>query len=63
MVQTIVPLAHALGKMVTAEGIETPEQEARLGMLGCACGQDYLLSRPVEAEALVWNEVPVSLAA
>jgi EAL domain-containing protein (putative c-di-GMP-specific phosphodiesterase class I) len=45
-----------LGLDVTAEGIETPEQLARLRELGCESGQGYLFSKPVEAvkaEALI----------
>jgi diguanylate cyclase (GGDEF)-like protein len=48
IVQTIISLAHGLGMDVTAEGVETPEQLARLKALGCEMGQGYLFSRPVE---------------
>ena len=56
IVRAIVTLAHNLGLDVTAEGIETPEQLARLRELGCESGQGYLFSKPVEAvkaEALI----------
>jgi len=55
VVQAIVTLAHTLGLHVTAEGIETFEQKARLEMLGCDQGQGYFFARPVrvdEAQAL-----------
>jgi len=34
---------------VVAEGIETPEQAARLVAKGCGIGQGYLFGRPVPA--------------
>lgn len=46
IVTAIVGMADALGLNVVAEGIETPEQLALLGGLGCAYGQGYLLGRP-----------------
>jgi diguanylate cyclase (GGDEF)-like protein len=51
IVQTIISLAHGLGMDVTAEGVETPEQLARLKALGCEMGQGYLFSRPVDQQA------------
>jgi diguanylate cyclase (GGDEF)-like protein/PAS domain S-box-containing protein len=52
IVRTIVALAGNLGMHVTAEGIETAEQLAQLRALQCACGQGYLFSKPLEAEAI-----------
>jgi diguanylate cyclase (GGDEF)-like protein/PAS domain S-box-containing protein len=50
---TIIGLAEKLSLTVVAEGVETPEQRARLLDLGCRYAQGYLFSRPVpEAEAL-----------
>jgi diguanylate cyclase (GGDEF)-like protein len=51
IVQTIISLAHGLGMDVTAEGVETAEQLARLKALGCEMGQGYLFSRPVDQKA------------
>jgi diguanylate cyclase (GGDEF)-like protein/PAS domain S-box-containing protein len=51
IVRTIVALAHNLNMKVTAEGIETPEQLAKLQELHCENGQGYLLSRPLSAAA------------
>ena len=56
IVQTIITLAHNLGMAVTAEGIETAGQLAKLRALGCEYGQGYFFSKPVVpelAEALI----------
>ncbi len=50
IVRSTIAMAHALGKSVTAEGIETREQYAFLLQEGCDYGQGYLLGRPVDAE-------------
>jgi EAL domain-containing protein (putative c-di-GMP-specific phosphodiesterase class I) len=42
MVAAVISFAHALGLSVTAEGIEQPNQLARLVELGCECGQGFL---------------------
>jgi diguanylate cyclase (GGDEF)-like protein len=52
IVRTIVALAENLGMHVTAEGIETAEQLAQLRGLQCECGQGYLFSKPLEADAI-----------
>jgi EAL domain-containing protein (putative c-di-GMP-specific phosphodiesterase class I) len=44
-------LAQGLGIVVTAEGIETPEQLGLLRELGCDRGQGFLFSRPLTASA------------
>jgi diguanylate cyclase (GGDEF)-like protein len=51
IVQAVLSLAHGLGVSVVAEGIETPEQAARLRDLGCDLGQGYTWSRPLAADA------------
>ncbi|MCF7995979.1 MAG: EAL domain-containing protein [Chromatiaceae bacterium] len=51
IVTAILRLAETLEKRVIAEGIETPDQLAALQRLGCAGGQGYLFSPPVEASA------------
>ena len=56
MVGTIITLAHSLGVSVTAEGVETAEQLARLRELNCEHGQGYFFSNPLDsiaAEALI----------
>jgi diguanylate cyclase (GGDEF)-like protein/PAS domain S-box-containing protein len=52
IVRGVIALAHSLNLSVTAEGIETFEQLARLRELGCNHGQGYLLSRPVPSQAI-----------
>jgi EAL domain-containing protein (putative c-di-GMP-specific phosphodiesterase class I) len=50
VVRTIIALGQSLNLTVTAEGIERPEQAARLRALGCEQGQGYYFARPVAAE-------------
>jgi len=47
IVAAVVAMAHALGRSVTAEGIETSDQLAFLKALGCDLAQGYLLSSPL----------------
>ncbi len=51
IVRTVITLAHALGLEVTAEGVETEEQLARLRELECSGAQGYHFSRPLEVAA------------
>ena len=48
----ITDLATTLGLVTVAEGIEVSGQHDRLVELGCAYGQGYLYSRPVDATAV-----------
>ncbi|MBL8349268.1 MAG: EAL domain-containing protein [Burkholderiaceae bacterium] len=50
VVRAIVMMGQSLGKLITAEGIETAEQLARLKQAGCRAGQGFLLSPPLAAE-------------
>ena len=50
VVQAVVGLGRAFGLQVCAEGVETPEQHARVVELGCDFAQGYLLARPVPAD-------------
>ena len=43
-------MAHALNKVVVAEGIETPEQLEILKELNCDRAQGYLISRPKSSQ-------------
>ena len=45
----IIAMAHQLGLVVVAEGIETPQQLEYLRDQGCQLGQGYLLGKPVAA--------------
>jgi len=49
IVRAIVALAHNLGMDVTAEGVETEEQAARLRELKCENAQGYYFCKPVDA--------------
>jgi diguanylate cyclase (GGDEF)-like protein len=48
----VLSLAHALGKTVAAEGIETSRQLHELHLAGCDTAQGFWLSVPVPAERL-----------
>ncbi|MFW6401712.1 MAG: EAL domain-containing protein, partial [Desulfohalobiaceae bacterium] len=52
LVQTIIAMAHNLGKQVLAEGVEREEQWQKLLELGCDYGQGFLWGRPQPPEAL-----------
>ncbi|MDR3658374.1 MAG: EAL domain-containing protein [Mycobacterium sp.] len=52
IVQAIVDLAHALGLEVVAEGVETAAAARALLDLGCHRAQGFLLSRPVDSDAM-----------
>ena len=56
VVRAVVGLGERLGMAVTAEGVETEEQLARVRRKGCTEAQGFLLGRPVpapQARALV----------
>jgi diguanylate cyclase (GGDEF)-like protein len=48
--RAIIELGTSFQLKVVAEGIERPEQHARLMELGCGLGQGFLYSRPVPAD-------------
>jgi EAL domain-containing protein (putative c-di-GMP-specific phosphodiesterase class I) len=52
IVKSIVDLAHGLGLVATAEGVETVEQLRFLRAIRCNVAQGYLIARPLEPEAL-----------
>jgi EAL domain-containing protein (putative c-di-GMP-specific phosphodiesterase class I) len=52
-VKAIVSMAHALGMVVTAEGVETAAQLGILQALGCNEIQGFLISRPVPPTRVV----------
>lgn len=55
LVRAMVQMAHSLGAITIAEGIETPEQLMALRALGCSIGQGYHLGFPDIAEAVDWE--------
>jgi len=52
LVQTIIAMAHNLGKKVLAEGVESEDQARTLRDLGCDYGQGFLWGRPQPPEYL-----------
>ena len=51
ILRAILELADVFGLRPVAEGIERPEQQARLLELGCELGQGHLLSEAISASA------------
>ncbi|GJD93624.1 putative bifunctional diguanylate cyclase/phosphodiesterase [Methylobacterium iners] len=47
LLTSIVSLGRTLGRTVTAEGVETSEQQKLLQLMGCTQLQGYLFSKPV----------------
>ena len=52
LAETIIVMAHKLGKQVVAEGVETIEQLDFLREQGCDIAQGYYLARPLAAIAM-----------
>jgi diguanylate cyclase (GGDEF)-like protein len=52
LVESVITMAHTLGKRVTAEGVETAGQLEFLRSRGCESAQGYYLARPMSAAAL-----------
>jgi diguanylate cyclase (GGDEF)-like protein/PAS domain S-box-containing protein len=61
MVDAMVQLAHGLGMIPLAEGIETAEELAFLREVGCTLGQGFYFARPVPAVEIPALLVPGSL--
>ena len=63
IVAAVTGMAHALGMLVVAEGVETEAQRQELTAIGCDVAQGYLFARPLSPAALValWerSEVPL----
>jgi len=52
IVKAVIDLAHALGLIVHAEGIETAAQRESLIQMGCDRLQGYWFSRPMDMDSL-----------
>lgn len=48
-----IEIAHGLGAVVVAEGIETHEQWRFASTMGCDIGQGYLIGKPAPPEAIL----------
>ena len=53
IVRSIVELAHGLGLVATAEGVETVDQLRAVHELGCDVVQGYLISPPLAGDDLI----------
>ena len=63
IVLAIVHMAHSMGMVTLAEGVETPEQLAYLRAQQCDQIQGYLYSHPLEREDFAqWLRAPHALA-
>jgi diguanylate cyclase (GGDEF)-like protein len=52
LVQTIISMAHNMGKLVLAEGVEREEQRQMLRDMGCDYGQGFLWGYPEPADTV-----------
>ena len=52
IVEGVIGLARAFGKLVIAEGVETLEHGEILLKMGCDCAQGYAISRPLPADQI-----------
>jgi EAL domain-containing protein (putative c-di-GMP-specific phosphodiesterase class I) len=57
IIQTVSDLAHGLGLIATAEGVETVKQLRLVRELGCDVVQGFLIAPPLEPEAIAaWKK-------
>jgi diguanylate cyclase (GGDEF)-like protein/PAS domain S-box-containing protein len=53
IVKTVIDMAHGLGMHSVAEGVEGPELDAVLKLMGCEFGQGYFYGRPMLADDIL----------
>ncbi|GLY03731.1 MULTISPECIES: bifunctional diguanylate cyclase/phosphodiesterase [Actinoplanes] len=53
LVDAMVSMAHALGMMSVAEGVDDPADLAVLGELGCEFAQGFVLAHPTDAAGIL----------
>lgn len=51
ILKSTIDLAHGLGMVVVAEGVETHDVQAVLALMGCDIVQGYLISKPLPLDA------------
>ncbi len=51
VIQSVIQMAHDLGMLVVAEGVETKEQSDMLLGMGCTLAQGYYYERPISMTA------------
>jgi len=57
IIQSVADLAHGLGLIATAEGVETIDQLRLVRQLGCDLVQGYLISPPMDPGGLsAWRQ-------
>jgi diguanylate cyclase (GGDEF)-like protein/PAS domain S-box-containing protein len=52
LVNASILMAHGMGLEVVAEGVETEDQLSELRIMNCEYAQGYLISHPIDADAL-----------
>jgi diguanylate cyclase (GGDEF)-like protein len=53
IVKTVIDMAHGLGMDAIAEGVEGPEVDAVIKLMGCDAGQGYFYSCPLLADEVL----------
>jgi len=66
IISAIAELAHALGLIVVAEGVETAQQRDAVVSIGCEAAQGFHYARPLTGDQLDrlledWGDIPVHL--
>ena len=53
MVQSTIGLAHSLGRLVVAEGVEDRETLDLLTTMGCDIAQGFIIGRPASLRSII----------